>query len=121
MPNWIPEGRHSVTPRLFVDEPERMVRFLKEAFGATGDFEINRPSEMWIGDSVLMISEVGPRRPTSSSLYVYVEDVDTTYQRGLNAGADSIEEPADMPWGDRRAILRDPFGNDWQIATHKGA
>jgi uncharacterized glyoxalase superfamily protein PhnB len=52
-------------------------------------------------------------------LYVYVDDSDSTYKRALLAGATSLEEPADMPYGDRRAMVRDRWGNTWQIATHK--
>jgi len=50
-------------------------------------------------------------------LYLYVDDVDTTYQRTLEAGAVSLEEPKDLPYGDRRGMVKDPFGNVWQIAT----
>jgi uncharacterized glyoxalase superfamily protein PhnB len=53
-------------------------------------------------------------------LYVYVDDVDATYQRALKAGAVSIEDPRNVPYGDRRAMVKDPFGNDWQIATYQG-
>jgi uncharacterized glyoxalase superfamily protein PhnB len=53
-------------------------------------------------------------------IYVYVQDADETYQRAIAAGATSIEEPADMPYGDRRATVRDPWENTWQIATYKG-
>ena len=57
------------------------------------------------------------RAPTSAFLYVYVEDADATYRRAVAVGAETIEEPTDMPYGDRRATVRDPFGNTWQIAT----
>jgi uncharacterized glyoxalase superfamily protein PhnB len=53
-------------------------------------------------------------------LYLYVADTDATYKRALKAGAVSLEKPTDMPYGDRRAMIKDPFGNDWQIATFKG-
>ncbi|HYD45797.1 MAG TPA: VOC family protein, partial [Phenylobacterium sp.] len=52
--------------------------------------------------------------------YVYVPDTDATYQRALEAGARVIEPPSDMPYGDRRATLQDPWGNTWQIATYQG-
>ncbi|MBV8285323.1 MAG: VOC family protein [Hyphomicrobiales bacterium] len=54
-------------------------------------------------------------------LYVYVENADDAYQRALEAGALAIEKPADMPYGDRRAMVQDPWGNIWQIATHRRA
>ena len=118
MPTWIPEGWHSVTPRLVVHDAAKLVQFLKDAFGAGGDFTADAPSLMSIGDSILMVSGAGPRDPMPAFLYLYVEDVDATYKRALEAGAVSLEQPAEMPYGDRRAMVKDPFGNDWQIATH---
>jgi uncharacterized glyoxalase superfamily protein PhnB len=115
---WIPEGWHSVTPRLVVHDPAKLVRFLKHAFGASGEFAADAPSRMQIGDSIVMVSGVGPRDPITSFLYLYVEDVDATYGRALEAGAVTLEEPAVTPYGDRRAMVKDPCGNDWQIATH---
>ena len=53
-------------------------------------------------------------------LYVYVNDTDATYQRALDAGARSLEKPADMHYGDRRGMVEDKWGNTWQIATHPG-
>lgn len=117
----IPKGWHSVTPRLVVRDPARLVQFLKDAFCASGDFVTTAPSQMRIGDSIVMVSGVGPRDPVRAFLYLYVDDVDATYQRALKAGAVSLEEPQDVPYGDRRAMVKDPCGNDWQIATHKGA
>jgi uncharacterized glyoxalase superfamily protein PhnB len=75
---------------------------------------------MKIGDSIVMVSGTGPRDPKAAFLYLYVDDVDATYQRALEAGAVSLEEPSDLPYGDRRAMISDPSGNDWQIATHMG-
>ena len=114
-----PEGWHSVTPRLVVHNPGRLVEFLKHAFGGTGDFRTEVPSEVRIGDSLVMVSSVGPRDPMPAYLYLYVDDIDATYQRALDAGAVSLEEPQDMPYGDRRRMIKDPCGNLWQIATHK--
>ena len=74
-----------------------------------------------IGDSLVMVSSVGPRDAMPAFLYLYVDDIDATYQRGLKAGALSLEEPWDTPYGDRRGMVQDPFGNIWQIATHKGS
>jgi uncharacterized glyoxalase superfamily protein PhnB len=93
------------------------VVFLTRAFGATGDFHEERPSEMTIGDSIVMVSRVGPRETTSAFLYLYVEDADATFRRAIEAGAEAIEAPRDVPYGDHRAMIRDPGGNVWQIAT----
>jgi PhnB protein len=114
-----PVGWHSVTPRLVVHDPALLVGFLKRTFDAHGEYAANAPSQMQIGDSIVMVSAVGARDAHPSFLYVYVDDVDATYLRALQAGAASIEEPQDVPYGDRRAMVKDPCGNDWQIATHK--
>src|SRR2546427_9871441 len=114
-----PEGWHSVTPRLVVHDAAMLVEFLKQAFGAIGDFSTDRPSVIRIGDSLVMISSVGPRAAMPAFLYLYVDDIDTTYQRALEAGAVSLEGPRDVPYGDRRGMVQDPCGNIWQIATHK--
>ncbi len=116
---WIPEGFHSVTPRLVVTDPAGLVEFLKEVFRATGDFAAGTPSQMRIGDSIVMVSGAGPRNPITALLYVYVEDCDATHTRALKAGCVPVEEPCDTPYGDRRSMVTDPWGNDWQIATYR--
>lgn len=116
-----PEGWHTLTPRLVARDPMKLVQFLKDAFEATGDYETNAPSTLRIGDSNVMVSGAGPREPTSSFLYVYVQDADATYRRALEAGATKLEEPIDTPYGDRRAMVSDPCGNDWQIATPRAS
>ena len=115
----IPEGWHSVTPRLVARDAAMLVEFLRQAFGAAGDFRADRPSVIRIGDSLVMVSSVGPREATAAFLYLYVDDIDQTYLRALEAGAVSLEEPQDVPYGDRRGMVKDPCGNIWQIATHK--
>ena len=113
----IPAGWHSVTPRLVAHDVARLVDFLKQAFGGTGDFRADIPCEIRIGDSLVMVSEVGVRDAMPAFLYLYVDDIDTTYERPLKAGAVSLDEPGDMPYGDRRGMVEDPCGNIWQIAT----
>ena len=115
----IPEGWHSITPRFVAQDAALLVEFLRQAFDATGDFLTERPSVIKIGDSLVMVSSVGPREAMQAFLYLYVDDVDKVYARALEAGALSLEEPADVPYGDRRCMIRDPCGNIWQIATHK--
>ena len=118
--NFTPQGWHTVTPKLVVNDAREAVEFLKQVFGATGDYLSDRPSVISIGDSILMIGEVGIRSAVTSFLYVYVQDADDTYQRALDAGARSLEKPIDTPYGDRRCMIEDPWGNTWQIATHMG-
>jgi len=115
----IPEGWHCITPRIVVHDPAKLVEFLKHVFDATGEYLSDRPSVIRIGDSLVMVSSVGPREAMPAFLYLYVDDVDSTYKRALEEGAASLEEPTETPYGDRRAMIEDPSGNVWQIATHK--
>ncbi|MGF6267372.1 PhnB protein [Paraburkholderia youngii] len=120
MTNFQPDGWHTVTPRIIVRDPENLIAFLKQVFQARGEFRAGLPAEIRIGDSVLMVSGGdGLRDPATAFLYVYVEDADSTYRRAIAANAVTIEEPTDMPYGDRRAMVIDEWGNTWQIATHK--
>ncbi|HET7200408.1 MAG TPA: VOC family protein [Burkholderiales bacterium] len=120
MPKFQPEGWHTVTPRIVVREPEKLVAFIKYVFHARGELSPGRPAEITIGDSVVMVSDgAGLRDPVQAFLYVYVEDTDSTYERAIAASAISIERPSDMPYGDRRAMVKDPWGNFWQIATRR--
>ena len=112
----VPPGYHSVTPRLVVDDVGAQVEFLRAVFDATGDVEPGRPVELRIGDSLVLISGPDAREPFPAFLYVYVDDADERYRRAVAAGAVTMEEPLDTPYGDRRAMVRDPFGNVYQIA-----
>ncbi len=106
-----------MTPRLVTTEPAKLVKFLVRAFGATGTYIERTPSIIKIGDSIVMVSAAGPRESRAAFLHLYVDDADATYRRALEAGAISREEPWDTPYGDRRAMVTDPCGNGWQIAT----
>jgi uncharacterized glyoxalase superfamily protein PhnB len=117
---YIPDGWPVLIPRIFVDAPEPLVAFIKRVFDATGSFHRERPTELRIGDSMLMVSASIEREPMPAFLYIYVEDTDSTYRRALASGATSIEPPQDLAYGDRRAMVRDAWGNIWQIATHGG-
>jgi len=117
MTQFQPAGWPTVTPRIFTKDAENLVAFLKSVFDATGEFSESRPADMRIGDSVVMVSGTAERDSAEAFLYVYVEDADAVYHRAVAAGATSLEEPADVPYGDRRAMVEDPWGNTWQIAT----
>lgn len=114
-----PVGWHSLTPRIVTHDAAGLVDFLRKAFDAQGRLEPDRPAILRIGDSPIMISGEGPRARMAAFLYVYVDDADDTYRRAVAAGALSIEEPMDTPYGDRRAMIADRWGNVWQIATFK--
>jgi uncharacterized glyoxalase superfamily protein PhnB len=118
--NAAPGDWHTVTPRLVAHDAQGLVDFLSNVFGATGAYDPVSPSIVIIGDSRLMISEAGSRGRRCAFLYVYVNDVDATYQRALQRGATSVEAPFDTPYGDRRCMIEDTWGNAWQIAAHKG-
>ena len=115
--NIAPEGWPTVVPRIVANDAEQLVTFIKQVFGATGEYQSERPAELRIGDSVIMVSDSGERQVMTAFLYVYVRDTDATYRRAIDAGARSIEEPSDMPYGDRRGMVEDAWGNTWQIAT----
>jgi len=114
----VPEGWHSITPRLIVHDVGREAQFLKEAFDATGDLQPDMPWQMRIGDSVVMVSGVEVRKLMPAFLYLCVNDTNATYERAIKAGAESLEDPRDTPYVDLRAMVCDPCGNIWQIATH---
>ncbi|WP_163507588.1 VOC family protein [Fodinicola acaciae] len=113
-----PAGWHCVTPRIVASQPDALVDFVRAVFDADGTYDAGRPTELRIGDSRLLISGTGEREPMAAFLYVYVPDTDATFRRAMANGAESIEDPAAQPYGDRRAMIRDPHGNLWQIATH---
>ncbi|MFJ4655072.1 VOC family protein [Nocardia sp. NPDC088792] len=108
-----------MTPRMVVGDQAATVEFLRTVFDAAGEVEANRPTEVRIGDSLVMVSGTGEREVFPAFLYIYVEDVAATYERSLAAGAVSIEAPLDTPYGDHRAMVRDPFGNVYQIAGRR--
>ena len=118
--SFAPEGWHTVTVRIVVPTARELLGFLARVFGATGKFQESRPSEIRIGDSILMVSEVGVRGHTPAFLYVYVANTDATYAKAVQAGAHVIEQPFDTPYGDRRCMVEDKWGNTWQVATHRG-
>jgi uncharacterized glyoxalase superfamily protein PhnB len=116
----LPDGWHSVTSRVVTDDVPGLVAFLRNALGATGEVVEGRPVVLRIGDSNLMIGQVGPRPRTAGFFYVYLDDADAAYRRALDAGATSLEAPFDTPYGDRRAMVEDRWGNVWQLATFRG-
>ena len=122
----IPDGYHSVTPYLTVQGAAKLIDFLKQAFEAQEIERLTRPdgaighAEVKIGDSIVMMGEAGGEwTPMPGAMYLYVNDVDATYKRALQAGAVSTMEPMDQFYGDRSAGVKDPSGNQWWIATHK--
>jgi PhnB protein len=120
----IPDGYHSVTPYLTVNGAEKLIDFVKQAFGAEELLRMPGPdgighAEVKIGNSIVMLGDAGTAgEPRPATLYLYVEDTDQTYKRAMEAGGTTLEEPSDQFYGDRRAAVIDPVGNQWFIATH---
>jgi PhnB protein len=128
----IPEGYHSVTPYLVVDDAKAAIDFYSRAFGAKEKFRLPMGdrighAELLIGDSHIMLADEFPemghlspksRGGTSVSLMVYVPDVDTTFRKAIDAGASEARPIEDQFWGDRMGTLTDPFGHVWSLATH---
>lgn len=112
-----PPGWSTVTPRIVARDARGLVEFLPRVLEATGDYLGAVPSVIRIGDSQIMISDAGEREPTTAFLYVYVDDADAAWRRAVEAGARTIEEPLETPYGDRRCMVQDRWGNTWQIAT----
>jgi len=127
-----PEGYHSVTPYLTVDDARAALDFYARAFGAT---EVTRMemgdkighAEIKIGNSIVMLSDEWPdmdklspktRGGATAGLMVYVPDVDAAYAKAVEAGAIAERPLTDEFWGDRAGSVKDPFGNSWMLATH---
>jgi PhnB protein len=131
----IPTGFHTATPTLTMRGADKAIEFYKRAFGAEERMRFQGPdgksimhAEMKIGDSIIMLGEEHPAMGcsgpqtlggTTVSLYLYVEDVDKAFSQVVAAGATVLMPVADMFWGDRIGKVKDPFGHEWMLATHK--
>jgi PhnB protein len=131
----IPEGYHSITPYIIVNDAANAINFYKHAFGAIEIYRHYSPdgksvinAELKIGDSIILLSDEFPlgkcRSPKSIggsavTIHLYTEDVDRVFNQAISAGATVIMPVMDMFWGDRYGQLFDPYGHIWSIATHK--
>src|SRR5690348_13702137 len=121
----IPDGFHTVTPYLVVNDAAKAIDFYKRAFDAKERYRMEGPpgkighAELQIGDSVIMLGDempqMGIKSPnslggTTNGIFLYVKDVDAAFEKAVAAGAKSTMPPADMFWGDRYGKLTDPFG-----------
>ena len=129
----IPEGMHSLTPQIVCAGAAKAIDFYKQAFGAIELFRMPTPdgkighAQIKIGNSILMLTDesqqcgsLSPQTLKGSpvSLYLYVENADAAFERAVAAGATVAMPLADMFWGDRWALVEDPFGHRWHIASH---
>lgn len=130
----IPEGFRSVTPHLVCEGAAAALDFYVTAFGAVEISRMPGPdgrlmnAQMRIGDSMIMLNDdfpdyglPGPLALQGSpvAIHLYVPDVDASFAQAVAAGATPLMPPADQFWGDRYAVVKDPFGHRWSIATHK--
>lgn len=131
----IPTGYHAITPHLVIKGAEGAIEYYKKAFGAEELVRMPMPgpdgrmrlmhAELQIGDSKLFLADefpehgvTGPNGHSPVTIHLYVEDVDTVFNRAVEAGATVVMPPADMFWGDRYGKLVDPFGHHWSVSTH---
>jgi PhnB protein len=124
---YIREGFRTVTPYILVPGASQFIEFLKAAFGGVEKGRVPLPNgkimhaEVKLGDSMIELSDGNDQySPTPVAIHHYVDDVDATYARALEAGAISTHAPVDQPYGDREAGVKDPFGNSWFIAKAIG-
>jgi PhnB protein len=130
----VPDGYHTVTPYLIVNDAVRALAFYKKAFGAQELYRLEGPggrighAEIQIGDSRIMLADEHPEfgavsattlGGTPVSICLYVADVDAWAQRAVAAGAEVLRPVKDQFYGDRSGTVADPFGHKWTIATHK--
>ena len=130
----IPDGYHSITPMLIVKDGLKAIEYYKKVFGAIDKGTMMMPdnksvahAELMIGDSKIMLSDEFPEMKSLSpttiggspvSLYLYVEDVDKTFNLAVTEGGKSLFPVQDRFYGDRHGSIQDPFGHIWSIATH---
>jgi uncharacterized glyoxalase superfamily protein PhnB len=121
----IPAGFHTANVYLIVNDAAKQIAFLEQALGAKETHRSVLPdgniihAEMKIGDSTIMLGQANQQHPARpATTYLYVDDVDGTFGRALQAGGKSLAEPKDQFYGDRSGGLEDPCGNYWWIATH---
>ena len=131
--NWIPDGYSQVSPYLCIDGASDAIEFYGSVFGATERMRMPSPggkvghAELEIGDAVIMLAdefpEMGVRSPkaiggTPVTIFVYVDDVDSVFERAMSAGATSLRAVENQFYGDRSGQFEDPFGHRWSVATH---
>jgi PhnB protein len=116
------EGFTTITPYIQTKD-SAMTEFLKQVFGAIETETTATPRgvhrELRIGTSMLMVGESAedPGMPILPCAYhIFVEDPDAAYQRAIAAGATSLGEPADRPYGERSGFVQDAMGNYWYIS-----
>ncbi len=135
--HYIPDRTHAVTPYLVVHDGQAAVAWYQKVFGAAvdsmmeGEGGVVMHAELRVGPAQVYLAQELPGPPadagyispknlggTTSSVHLYVEDVDAVHRRAVQEGAREIQPPEDQFWGDRFSTIVDPFGHRWGIATH---
>ena len=123
---WKPKTYPQVIPYVVVDDAGGLMDFLKTVFEGTEAERVVGPDghvqhgEIRVGESMVMCGRArAPSDRTAAMVYVYVPDVDAAYARAVAAGATSIRPPTDEFYGDRSGGVKDAWGNQWWMATHK--
>lgn len=130
--NPIPQGFHTLTPHIVVNDSRKAAEFYKQAFGAElleisgGPNGKVMHALLRFGDSMLMLNDEFPEwgvlSPTTTKadtcvrLNLYVPDADNVFNQAVAAGAQVIMPLQDQFWGDRYGQVQDPFGHKWSIA-----
>jgi PhnB protein len=134
----IPDGYHTVTPHIVLDDCAKAIEFYGRAFGAEKLLVMPGPgggvvhAEIKVGDSIVMLSDEMPPMPgqpgiyrspkaaglATGALFLYVRDADASFDRAIKAGCTVRSPMTDMFWGDRYGQVIDPFGHTWALATH---
>lgn len=128
----IPEGFHTITPYIVVRDGNAALDLYEKALGAEVLGKLSMPgsdkilhSSLQIGSSIFFVSDenpdmgmMAPKSEVGTRFYLYVDDVDAAHERAVGAGLKEMSPPEDAFWGDRTAVLEDPWGHRWTLATH---
>jgi PhnB protein len=123
--SYVPKGLNNVNVYLHPRRAEPLIGFMKRAFEAQEIAKYASPdgvvqhAVIRVGDAVVEMGEAHDKYGNMPAMfYLYVPDCDAVYRRALAAGAKSLHELTDQPYGDRNGAVTDDFGNTWYIATH---
>lgn len=120
----VPEGFHTATPFLIVNDADALVEFMKKGLNAQEVYCLRTEggsimhAQMKIGNSMIMVGGASGMPEMLGAIYLYLEDADAAYEKAIKAGGQSVIAPRDEFYGDRMGGIKDPFGNTWWFATH---
>ena len=127
-----PEGYPRISPYLYYEDGAAAIEWLTRAFGfrermrMPGEEGRIMHAELELDGGIVMLANP-PREAfknpkalgtNTSSVYTYVDDVDSHFDRAKEAGAEILQEPETMPYGDRHYGAKDPEGHEWWFGEH---